>query len=183
MDADNSDQEMVVVGHIAGAYGVRGWVRIYSETSPIDHILQYQPWYLEAARAGNRGGHSATPRWQATRLLQVRRQGKGLVAQIAACDDRDRAAELRGTRIAVSAAQLPQLDDGEYYWRDMVGLEVVNQQAVVLGKVSGLMETGNNDVLVVNGERERLIPYLPGSSVVKVDLAAGRILVDWDQDF
>lgn len=171
------DDEMLVVGRILGAYGVHGWVRVFSETSPQDNILRYQPWYIERPRA------AGTARWQATRMLEGRRQGKGLVAKIDGCDDRDRAMELRGTAVAISTAQLPALEQGDYYWRDLIGLAVVNRKSVSLGTVTNLIETGNNDVLVVSGERERLIPYLPDRVVVEVDLESGRMLVDWDEDF
>ena len=171
----DTDKDMVILGHLAGAHGVKGWVRVYSETSPIDNILQYGPWYLET-RQGN-------GQWHSVELLAGRRQGKGIVAQIQGCDDRDRAAEMRGIRIAVYADQLPALDSDEFYWRDLIGLEVINRQGIALGRVSNLMETGNNDVLVVDGDRERLIPYLPGSSIIEVDTDLKRILVDWDEDF
>ena len=172
----DTDKDIVILGHLAGAYGVKGWVKVYSETSPIDNILQYSPWYLESQKDSGQ--------WRSTELISGRRQGKGIVAQIQGCDDRDRAAEMRGIRIAVHADQLPALDSDEYYWRDLIGLEVVNQQGVRLGRVSSLMETGgSNDVLVVDGDRERLIPYLPGNSVIEVDTDLERILVDWDEDF
>ena len=171
----DTDKDIVILGHLAGAYGVKGWVRVYSETSPIDNILQYSPWYLET--------HRGSDQWHSVDLISGRRQGKGIVARIQGCDDRDRAAEMRGIRIAVHAEQLPALDSTEYYWRDLIGLEVINQQGVAFGRVSSLMETGSNDVLVVDGDRERLIPYLPGSSVIEVDTRLKRILVDWDEDF
>jgi len=166
---------MVELGHISGAYGVKGWVRVYSLTRPRDDILQYPLWQLET-----RPGSGVR---KPVELLQGRPQGKGIVARISGCNDREQAAVLRGTSIAVSSDQLAVLDNGEYYWRDLIGLSVHNQQGVELGRVDTLMETGNNDVLVVNGERERLIPYLPGDSVVSIDLAAGRMVVDWDADF
>jgi 16S rRNA processing protein RimM len=171
----DADKDIIILGHLAGAYGVKGWVRVYSETTPIDNILQYSPWYLESRQGSGE--------WRIVELITGRRQGKGVVAHIQGCDDRDRAAEMRGIRIAVHAEQLPNLGSDEYYWRDLIGLEVINQQGINLGRVSSLMETGSNDVLVVDGDRERLIPYLPGSSVIEVDTDLKRLLVDWDEDF
>jgi len=171
----DTDKDIIILGHLAGAYGVKGWVRVYSETSPIDNILRYSPWYLESRQDSGQ--------WHSVKLIAGRRQGKGIVAQIQGCDDRDRAAEMRGIRIAVHAEQLPDLGSDEYYWRDLIGLEVVNQQGIRLGRVDSLMETGSNDVLVVEGDRERLIPYLPGSVVIEVDTDQKRLLVDWDEDF
>lgn len=171
----DTDKDIIILGHLAGAYGVKGWLRVYSETSPIDNILQYSPWYLET--------HRGSGQWRSVDLISGRRQGKGIVAQIQGCDDRDRAEEMRGIRIGMYAQQLPALASDEYYWRDLIGLKVINQQGVALGRVSSLMETGSNDVLVVDGDRERLIPYLPGRSVIEVDTTLQRILVDWDEDF
>ena len=171
----DADKDIIILGHLAGAYGVKGWVRVYSETSPIDNILQYSPWYLESCQGSGQ--------WHSVELIAGRRQGKGIVAHIQGCDDRDRAAEMRGIRIAVHAEQLPDLGSDEFYWRDLIGLEVINQQGIRLGRVSSLMETGSNDVLVVAGDRERLIPYLPGNVVIEVDTDLKRLLVDWGEDF
>ena len=166
---------LIQLGRINGAYGVKGWVKVFSQTRPMEDILKYRQWQLEM-RPGS--GIRTT-----VQVLAGRRQGKGIVAQISGCSNRDQAAAMRGISISVDAGELESLDEGEYYWRDLIGLTVSNQQDVELGQVSNLLETGNNDVLVVSGERERLIPYLPGSSVISVDLAAGRMLVDWDADF
>jgi len=163
---------MIILGHVSGLFGVRGWVKIHSDTSPREGILGYKLWYLKKA-----GG------WESTKLLAGRVQGKGVVAHLSGCDDRDQAVELVGADIAVRREQLPKLEPGEYYWSDLEGLRVENIEGVDLGVVSHLFETGANDVLVVKGDRERLIPYTPGEAIREVDLKAGRILVDWDADF
>lgn len=168
-------QALVELGHINGAFGVHGWVKVYSQTRPMEDILKYRQWQLEM-RPGS--GIRTT-----VKVLEGRRQGKGIVARISGCSDRDQAAAMRGISISVAATELEALEDGEYYWRDLIGLTVRNLQDVELGRVSSLLETGNNDVLVVKGDRERLIPYLPGNSVLEIDLATGRMQVDWDADF
>ena len=182
MSADNpsatpatGQNAQIELGRINGAYGVHGWVKVFSQTRPIEDILKYRQWQLDL-RPGS--GVRTT-----VKVLEGRRQGKGLVAHISGCSNRDQAAAMRGISISVDAAALERLDEGEYYWRDLIGLTVSNQQGIELGQISSLLETGNNDVLVVKGERERLIPYLPGSSVINVDLTNGRMLVDWDTDF
>jgi 16S rRNA processing protein RimM len=106
-----------------------------------------------------------------------------LVAAIPDCVDRDRAAALVGAEIWVERGRLPRAKPGEFYWCDLEGLEVVNEAGIVLGTVSHLFATGANDVLVVKGERERLIPYVPGEVVKQVDLEAQRMRVDWDAEF
>jgi 16S rRNA processing protein RimM len=162
----------IEVGTISGVYGVRGWVRVYSYTEPRENILSYDPWLVE------QGG-----RWYRVPLRGGRSQGKGVVAHLFGCEDRDQAVRLVGARVAIERSQLPPLEDDEYYWSDLVGLEVVNREGVVLGKVETLLETGAHDVMVVKGAREHLIPFVPGPFVLKVDLAAGRIRVDWGVDF
>lgn len=162
--------EMVIMGRISGLYGVRGWVKVFSYTEPREQILDYSPWYLR------HGG-----RWQAYTLAGGRRQGKGVAAHLNGVNDRDAAAALVDAEIAVSRQQLPTPPSGEYYWRDLIGLEVVTLQGDCLGRVDHLLETGANDVLVVrDGERERLIPYVPDVVVRRVDLTGGLIEVDWD---
>ncbi len=162
----------VVLGRISGVYGVQGWVRIHSDTRPREGILNYSPWYL--------GG---TGDWRAVVVRGGRLQGKGLVARIEGVVDRDQARALMGLDIAVRRDQLPPVAADEVYWSDLEGLEVVTLEGVPLGRVRHLFETGANDVLVVCGERERLIPLLWGRVVADLDLEAGRIRVDWDPDF
>ncbi|HYW03837.1 MAG TPA: ribosome maturation factor RimM [Gammaproteobacteria bacterium] len=166
------DERRVVLGRVAGLFGVHGWVKVHSDTQPRENILEYPVWQL-----GDAGG------WQARRLIEGRVHGKGIVAQLEGCDDRATAAALLGTRIAVGRDELPPLADGEYYWTDLEGLRVRTASGRELGTVDRLMETGANDVLVVRGERERLIPFLPDRVVTDVDLEAGVMVVDWDPDF
>ena len=107
-----------------------------------------------------------------------------MVIKLEGCNDRNQAEALVGAKIAVYRNQLPQLEGpGHFYWADLKGLQVVNTAGVELGVVDYLLETGANDVLVVKGDQERLIPYLWKQVVQDVDLSAKRILVDWDADF
>jgi 16S rRNA processing protein RimM len=167
-----SDKQMIVMGRVAGLFGVRGWVKVFSDTSPREGILDYSPWYIKR----NNG-------WEERELLAGQRQGKGVVAHLQGCDDRDLAAELVGCDIAIRREQLPELETDEYYWSDLQGLRVENLDGVDLGRISYLFETGANDVIVVKGERERMIPYTWGDAVRRVDLDAGLMIVDWDADF
>jgi 16S rRNA processing protein RimM len=151
---------------------VKGWVRVFSWTDPRDNIVHYQPWYLRC------GGV-----WRARRVAEGKRHGKGVVARLEGCENRDQAAGLMDCEIGVRRDQLPPTAPGEYYWSDLLGLDVVNLHDEPLGRVDHLLETGANDVLVVQGERERLIPFVPGKVVVRVDLESGVIRVDWDKEF
>jgi len=164
--------EMIVVGKVAGVFGVKGWCKIFSHTSPRENILQYSPWYLK------RNGE-----WQPVKLKQGRQQSKSIVAQLEGIDDRDAAEALRETVIAIMQSQLPALEKNEYYWSDLIGLEVETVTGVPLGQVTDMMETGANDVLIVNGDQERLIPFLQPDVVTEVDIKAGLMKVDWDPEF
>jgi 16S rRNA processing protein RimM len=167
--------EPLILGEIVGLFGVKGWLKIRSDTRPREGIFSYTPWLL------GRDKH-----WRPAELLAGKVQGKGLVAQLQGITDRDQAASLIGTQIAINRDQLPTLPEGEYYWWQLVGLQVKNLQHEVLGTVDRLMETGANDVLIVKsqlaGEEERLIPHIP-DVVVKVDLEAGTLIVDWGKDY
>lgn len=165
------DSRWVVLGRVSGLFGVRGWVKVFSDTAPRENILGYPHWYLQ--RHGQ---------WQAYDLLDGRRQGKAVVARLEGCDDRDQAAELIGADIAIRRDQLPPAKAGEYYWTDLQDLRVETLGGIDLGKVDHLFETGANDVLVVKGDRQRLIPFIDGV-IGEIDLDAGRIRVDWDPDF
>lgn len=164
---------MVVLGRISGIHGVRGEVKVFSETRERAGILEYPLWQLRVPSG-----------WRAVRLLGGHVQGSGVVvARLEGVEDRDQARALIGTEIAVRREELPPAEPGTYYWADLEGLTVVNLDGVVLGTVSHLFETGANDVLVaVDGERERLIPYTR-EAVKQVDLQARTIRVDWDPEF
>lgn len=165
-------EKRVVLGRVSGLYGVKGWVKVFSETQPRENILSYSPWQLKIQGE-----------WQIRTVETGRRQGKGVVAKLEGCDERDAAAALMGAEIAVSRDQLPPLESGEYYWADLVGLQVETLDGVPLGVVDHLFETGANDVVVVKGARERLIPFVRPEVVREIDLAAGRMRVDWDPEF
>lgn len=163
----------VILGQVVGVFGVKGWVKIRSDTAPRDNILHYSPWYLKQETG-----------WTQHRVIASQTQSKGLVVQFEGITDRDEAARLRGCEIAVQREQLPTPAPGEYYWADLIGFRVRNKQGEELGKVTGLLETGANDVLIVrDGVLEHLIPYVTGYYVLKVDPAAGEIEVDWQRNY
>lgn len=168
-----SDEKFVLLGKFVGVHGVRGELKLESYTEPRLQVFRYQPWLLRSVSGEKTiaGCHG-------------RAQGKGLVAELPGVADRDAAAALVGTEIWVARSALPAPQPGEYYWSDLEGLEVVTTEGVALGRVSHLVATGSNDVFVVKDDkRERLIPFLVGQFVTKVDLDAGRLTVDWDPEF
>ncbi len=179
---DDTSDEKVILGRISGVYGVKGWVKVFSYTDPMEAIVDYSPWFI---RAENRKHAS----WTEVKLKAGKRQAKTVVAKLENCNDRDQAMAYVGTEIAINLHQLAQLKEkNEFYWRDLLGLRVINQQDIALGTVKSLLETGANDVLVVvsevdGKEVERLIPWTMDIAIIKVDIEQGVISVDWDADF
>lgn len=167
-----SDDTVVRLGKILGAFGVKGWVKIESFTSERLTIFDYKPWLIWRENE-----------WHTQTVLSGRNQGKGLIAHLLGLEDRDEAQALAGCSIGVYRDQLPKLNAGEYYWLELIGLDVVTLDTVRLGKISYLLETGANDVMVVQGERERWLPWLVDSVVKKVDLEKRVVHVDWDPEF
>ena len=167
-----NDERRILLGRVLGAFGVRGELKIQSFTDPDSAVLRYQPWTLvqggkEREFDGAKGRVTA----------------KGVIATFPGIADRDAAQALAGTEIWAPRSVLPKPKPGEYYWVDLEGLEVVNREGIVLGRVSHLFETGSNQVMEVSGERERMLPFIEGDCVLGVDFDAGRIDVDWDADF
>jgi 16S rRNA processing protein RimM len=171
-------EDYVVLGKISSVYGIKGWVKVYSYTEPMERILEYGNWTLRKGKE--------------LILVEVdkgRSHGKGMVAHLKGVDDREVAKQYSGYEICIPRDRLPDLAEGEYYWYELEGLTVVTTKDVTLGKVDYMMSAGaSNDVLVVKGDsasidrKERLIPYID-QFVLDISLEAGRILVDWDPEF
>ncbi|WP_297900138.1 ribosome maturation factor RimM [Metallibacterium sp.] len=169
-----SETRWVVLGRIVGHHGLRGELKLYSYTEPPEQIFSYRAWRLRAADG------------RETELQRVngKRHGKALIISLPEVLDRDAAAVWMDAEIGVARDALAPLPEGEFYWADLEGLEVITLEGVSLGRVSHLISTGANDVMVVrDSERERLLPFVPGQWVQQVDVAAGRIVVDWDPAF
>jgi len=167
--------DMVVMGRIAVPYGVQGWVKIQTFTQELDSLLDYPDWYLGKNELGN---------WQEREVVEARMHSNSLIAKFAGCDDRNAAFALKGQEIAVPRDELPAAEEDEYYWSDLVGLQVYNLDSLHFGQVQGLLATGANDVLVVKSEGgpQRLVPFT-NDAIKEVDLAAGKLLVDWPADW
>jgi len=161
----------VILGRISGLFGVRGWVKVYSYTEPREAVLDYDRWLL----SGKTG-------WQEATVAEGQRHGKTVIVRIDGYDDRDQAAGLIGTDIGIPRDEMPEANDDQYYWSDLEGLSVIHRDGTELGKVDHLLETGANDVMVVKGDTERLVPFVMDKVVLGVDLAKGEIRVDWEWD-
>jgi 16S rRNA processing protein RimM len=171
---------MVVVGRIQGPYGIKGWVHVASFTDPRENIQAYSPWLI--------GDESVANSWRPLEVEQIRPHKQGYVAKLVGVNDRNAADGMKGLLIAVPETSLPRPEPGEFYWRELVGASVVNSDGACLGRVRGLIETGANDVLVIeradameDGQAvsgELLIPF-HARFVLDVDRDAGVILVEW----
>ena len=170
-------EDLIVIGKIVSVHGVRGDVKIYSFTDPIDNLLEYRRWTL-------RRGDDV----KQVELVKGRLQGKILVATLKGLTDREEARTYADFEICIPRSELPQLTGDDYYWYQLQGLTIINQVEQVLGRVDHLLETGANDVMVVKpfdgslDDRERLLPYTD-QCVLKIDLEAGEMRVEWDADF
>jgi 16S rRNA processing protein RimM len=162
----------ILLGRVAGAFGVRGELKLLSWTDPRDALFRYQPWIL---RSGETEREIAGVRGRDT--------GKHVIATFPGVETREQAEAMFGTEVWVPRERLPPPSPGEYYWVDLEGLVVQTVDGVELGTVSHLFDTGANAVMVVAGERERLVPFITGQYITDVDIPGGRIVVDWDPDF
>jgi 16S rRNA processing protein RimM len=167
-----SNQQQINVGKISGVFGVKGWVKVFSFTDNKENILKYSPWLLKK--------DSET---KFIKVIDGKLQGKAVVAQLEAVNDRDQAASLMGWDIFITPDQLPKVAKDEYYWSDLIGLSVETSLGVQLGVIESLMETGANDVVIIKGDRERVIPFLQGQTIISINLDDAKMIVDWDPDF
>jgi 16S rRNA processing protein RimM len=164
-----NEEEYAVVGKLGATYGIKGWIKVNSFTEQTFDILDFSPWYLESPTG-----------WAKIELEDSRPHGKTIVAKLAGFDTPEQARLLTGKEIAIKRDQLPALKQGEYYWQDLEGLSVIDQNGKLLGTVNYLMATGANDVLIIKGEKEHAIPYLPGTVITRVDLEKKEIHVNWE---
>ena len=164
-------KNLVIIGKIISAYGIKGWVKIRPFTETAKNFIQYKTQFLSRNQKD----------WNSVEIKEIKIQGQDVIADIG-LTDRDQSISHEGYFLVIARDQLPQLPEDEFYWDDLIGLKVIDVDREDLGKVVGLIETGANDVLVVSGDRERLIPYIP-QVIKKVDTHNQLIEVDWDKEF
>jgi 16S rRNA processing protein RimM len=161
----------IIVGQFGQSYGIKGWLKIHSLTDPPENILQYVPWQTQQQN-----------QWRRVTVTDTKQQGNQILVKLAECDSPETAKTYTNSPIAIEQEQLPKLAAEEYYWNDLVGLTVINQEGVNFGTVDSLFATGSNDVLVVKGDRQRLLPYTQ-DVIISVDLAGKIMRVNWEADF
>ena len=169
--APNENDKKLLVGKINGFFGLQGWVKVFSYTNPRTNILNYSPWSIKVDGS-----------FQSIDISNGREQSKTIVAHIKGIDNREDSQKFIGQDIYINKEQLPELTQGEYYWHELIGFDVINKDEERLGTVDYFVETGANDVLVVKGKKEYWIPYIE-PFLVSIDSKNNKILVDWDKDF
>lgn len=166
--------DKVVIAKFGRTVGVQGQIKVYGFSEDITQLKQYQPWYKK----------DKSGQWQALKCSSITLRNDCLLVQVEGVDSKEAAQALTNHDIAVNASVLPSLPEGEYYWRDLIGLSVINAEGHAFGLVTDLMETGSNDVLVVElADTQRLIPFLMDDVIKSIDLEKKQMLVDWDEDF
>lgn len=159
---------MIVMGRTGAPFGVKGWIKVQPFTESVLGLLEFKQWWLR--------GQSG---WEAVRVVEQAVHGAGLVVRFEGISDRNDAALLRGRDVAVPRSALPATAPDEFYLADLVGLEVENANGEHLGTVERLIETGVNAVLVVDGERKQLLPFVE-NVIRRIDVAAGKVYVEWE---
>jgi len=164
---------LVAIGRIGAPYGVKGWAHVQSYTNPPDNILRYKTWNLQIK-----------DKWQKVLVIEARAQGKSFVAALEGYETRESIAKLTNIEIWVNRQELPDLQEDDHYWVDLIGMTVITVSGEVLGTIDSLFETGSNDVVVVKGEnKEYLIPYIPEDYIVEIDRESRIMRVSWDPEF
>ncbi|MDN3609044.1 ribosome maturation factor RimM [Vibrio ostreicida] len=176
---ETMNSEKIVVGKFGASYGIRGWLKVLSYTDNTESIFDYAPWFIK--QKGE---------WVEFKVESWKRHNKGLVAKLEGLELREEAQLMTNFEISIDPVVLPELPEDEFYWRDLIGMQVVTDKGYDLGIVSDMLETGSNDVLVVKanlkdafGQKERLIPFLEEQVIKMIDREAQRIEVDWDPGF
>ena len=184
--------DAVEVGRILDAWGVKGWVKILPHNSDPEALFAASAWLLQPPEAKFRPGFAAFSGTVSIALDEAKTHSDSIVAKFIGLDDRTAAEALRGARIFLPRSSFPAASADEYYWVDLIGLQVVNREGVALGVVRDLMTTGPQSVLCIEYSQpredgstvtaERMIPFV-SAYVDKVDLAGKSILVDWQPDY
>ena len=174
--AGNGQGKRVVIGRISGVHGVRGWLKVFSYTEPRENIFLYRPWLL------GEDNNAAGATWTEIEFDDCGSRGKTLVVKFPGVQDRETAGRYIGRPLAVPRNRLPEPAAGEFYWADLMRMEVVTRTGKRLGRVVDILETGANDVLVVEGDRRRSIPFVMGEVISRVDPDDAIITVEWEWD-
>jgi 16S rRNA processing protein RimM len=163
---------LVIIGKIGKTFGIKGWLKLHSYTDPYENIFSYTPWFIKEKN-----------QWRELAYEDYAIQGQQLIIKFPSLNVPETAKQLTNCEIAIKRSQLPDLTEKEYYWSDLQNLQVITNTGVELGYIDHIFETGAHPILVVKGDKERLIPLVMGNIVKEVKLSEKRIIVDWDPTF
>ncbi|HWS74370.1 MAG TPA: ribosome maturation factor RimM [Quisquiliibacterium sp.] len=170
-EGDAAPGDLIAVGRVVDAYGLRGWVKVEPYNAPEESVLRScRRWWL--------------PDGSSVAVERARQHGASIVCKPAGCGDREAALAFKGLELRASRSEFPAAGTDEFYWVDLVGCRVVNREGVDLGEVDSVTDHGAHAILVVRDAQavERLIPFVD-AYVGEVDLAGRRVLVDWQPDY
>jgi 16S rRNA processing protein RimM len=167
-------QDNVVVGRLGRSFGVKGWQHLQSFTSPRDNLLSYQPWFLRS--------HNSD-KWQRIEDYEIQNHNDGYLVRLAGVEQRETAQKYSGSLLGTPAEMLGQTADGEFYWHQLIGCDVLNEQGEALGQVIGLLETGAHDVLQIARQGQPLLVPFADPYIIDVNLAERRIMVMWPSEW
>jgi len=159
----------VVVGRLGQAYGIKGWLKLQSFTAPEDNIFKYAPWYIKHSRG-----------YEPITITEFKPHSKGFVIHLSHCNDRTTAQTLVGFDIVIEQKQLPLLKEGEFYLVELEGMEVKTTTGLLLGTLSYFLPVGDTEVMVIEGEKQHLVPFLMDHFVKDINKKEKYIIVDWD---
>lgn len=175
----SKSDDYILLGKISGVHGIKGWVKVFSYTSPRVKITEYSQWYMKGSKDQS---------WKPLELIEGKIQGKNIIARLDGVNHRDEAEALVGTEIAIHKDQLEVLAENEYFWKDLIGLSVETISGEKLGQIDWIFNTGSNDVIIVKDNdsadlKEHLLPYLFDDVIKSVDIENSLMIVDWDPEF
>lgn len=167
----NKESDWVILGRLGRPQGLKGFIRVISFTEPESNILDYLPWHIQKK-----------DHWIPLQVDNFQVQNKTILVKIEDYTEREAVAELTNCNIGVLREQLPNLLAGEFYWHELQNMTVQNKEGIVLGQVTQIMPTGTHEVLVIEGKKHHLIPYVPEIYILEVDPVQRQIIVDWDEN-
>ena len=173
----SQSSDYILLGSVSGVHGLKGWLKVFSHTSPRLKITEYSQWFLK----------KNSENWEKYKVLKGKQQGKNIIVQLEGVAERNQVEALIGAQIAIREEQLETLSEGEYYWKDLIGISVETKEGENLGKLDWIFNSGSNDVLVVKDggreKKERMLPFLLNEVVLSIDLGNSLMVVDWDAEF
>lgn len=175
----NQSSDYVLLGKISGVHGIKGWVKVFSYTSPRLKITEYPKWFIK----------NKNKPWEVISVIEGKQQGKNIIVLLNGVNSREDAEALIGTEVAIHSDELVPSSENEYFWRDLIGLSVETINGEELGKIDWLFDTGSNDVIIVKNSqsgvdsKEHLLPFIFGDVIKSIDLENSLMIVDWDPEF